>query len=152
MKLRFKSRRHVITRVCTSFHLCLPRIARSLCQYTLRYKERQSFNLINTRRGIHFLAARHALRICAKVAFLSIIITVDDYRKGQRPPQFLIIDRTAVKSFFCRHVVGSRIEYLTHFIYDRERERGGGGRRRMLENARQGVADGVAGVFATFYI
>jgi len=67
-------------------------------------------------------------RICAKLGFLSVIIADNDYRKGQRPPQFLLIDSTAVKSFFCGASRESERE--------RERERRGGKR------------DGVAGVFA----
>lgn len=61
-------------------------------------------------RKIHFSAVQRVLRVCAKVAFLSVIITVNDYWKGQRPLQFLIIVRTAVKSFFCS------VGYLTYFI------------------------------------
>jgi len=49
-----------------------------------------------------FLTSRRARpRTRAKLASLSIIIADNDYRKGQRPPQFLIIDWTTVKSSFC---------------------------------------------------
>lgn len=87
-------------------------------------------------RDSFFSDTRRAPRTCAKVApFRSIIISVDDYRKGQRPPQFLIIDRTTVKSFFCRRALGrlSRVERTWHILRVRRKRE----RNRQTERERE---------------
>lgn len=87
---------------------------------------------------IHF-SRRDAHRELAEVAFLPVIITVNDYRKGQRPPQFLINDRTAVKSFFCD--IDSADQILNVFyLHICDKSRGD-----ALED---GKGEAVAGVFA----